>query len=90
MGEEETLQKDQQQQKMQREGEMDSLQTLPTKQDMAEMLSHLNATRRDIQNVLQRVEESEVHLDDHKKAIYGVAGEGRVGLVGNEEYPIQA
>lgn len=29
----------------------------------------LNATRMDIQNVLQRVEESEAHLDVHKKAI---------------------
>lgn len=43
---------------------------------MAEMLSHLecmiigelNATRMDIQNVL-RVEESEEHLDERKKAI---------------------
>lgn len=48
---------------------MDSLQALPTKQAMAEMMSHLermikgelNATRMDIQNLLQRVEESEVH-----------------------------
>lgn len=29
----------------------------------------LNATRMDIQNVLQRVEESEVHLDEHKNTI---------------------
>lgn len=75
-GEEVSRLKDQQQ-KMAGDKDVDSLQALPTKQDMAEMMSHLEgmikgelkATRRDIQNVLQRVEESEAHLNEHKKAI---------------------
>lgn len=75
LGEEGVPQIDQKQQRMERE--IDSLQALPTKQDMADMMSHLeciikgewNATRMDIQNVLQRVEASKAHLDVHKKAI---------------------
>lgn len=45
---------------------------------MAEMRSHLeymikgelSATRMDIQNVLQWIEESEEHVDEHKKTLW--------------------
>lgn len=75
---------------------MEGLQALPTKLDMAEMMSHLecmikgelNATRLVIQNVLQGVEESKIHSDEHKKGDSGTAGKGRIGLAGNEKYPI--
>lgn len=65
----------QQQQIMEKDSE--NLQTLPTKQDMADMMSHvecmingeMNVTKMDIKKVLQRVEETEEHLDEHRKAI---------------------
>lgn len=70
-----SLQKNQQQQIMGKDSE--SSQSLPTKQDMADMMCHLecmikielSATRMDIKNVLQRVEEMEEHLNEHKSAI---------------------
>lgn len=70
-------QKDEQQPLIERGKDMENLQAFPTKRDMAGVMSHLecmikgelNATRMDIQNVLQRVEESETHLDEHKKVI---------------------
>lgn len=70
------------------EGEGDNSQSLPTKQDMAEMMSHLecmikgelNATRAAIQNVIKRVEESEVQLDKHKKLSWNyVRGRNWIG-----------
>lgn len=59
------------------EKDLENVQTLPTKQDMVDMLSHLesmikeelSAARTDINNVLQRVEETEEHLNEHKNAI---------------------
>lgn len=63
---------------------------------MAEMLPHLecmikgelDATRMDMQNVLHRVEESEEHLDEHKRAIMEL--QERAGLIRNEEHSLQA
>lgn len=69
--------------------ESEDLQALPTKQDMADMLSQLelmikgeiNATRRDIQNVPQKVEDTEIYLDEHKEAIMELRERAEMGWI---------
>lgn len=80
--------------------EADDLQAVPKKQDMADMLSHLelmikaemNATRRDIQTVLKRVEDTETHLEEHKEAIMKLRERAEMGWIKirNIRYKLEA